>query len=110
MEMDEGEICREYKSSKYPNKQIEILAQLNCVSKSEIREILIRNGLVKPKKYSNSIFKPEHTNDFDEKIFERLDSIESEIKLHNQLIKALTDEYMAIAEFIKNGTIIRKCG
>jgi len=44
MEMTKGEICREYRTSKNKGKQIKILAQLNCCSVKDIREILIEGG------------------------------------------------------------------
>lgn len=44
MTMDEGEIVREYKKAAKPQKQIGILAQLNCCPPSKIKEILFNNG------------------------------------------------------------------
>lgn len=41
--MTEDEVCKEYVSAKDKDKQIIILAQLNCVKKQIIEEVL-RNG------------------------------------------------------------------
>lgn len=44
--IDEGLICREYKSAADKNKQVGILAELNDCSKEVILEILSRNGAI----------------------------------------------------------------
>ena len=44
MEMTREEICREFRMAKRKGQQIKILAQLNCCSVKEIREILIEGG------------------------------------------------------------------
>ena len=64
MQYTEYEIVREYNSAKYRNKNIGVLAQLNCVSRKEIIEILERNGVTIPQKYKDS--KVEEYNMFDE--------------------------------------------
>lgn len=48
--MTEFEICREYRQAKYPNEQIKIIADLTCKTREEIKEILMKNGQMKPKK------------------------------------------------------------
>lgn len=45
MPMTEYEICREYLLAKNPAEQIGILADENCMTRGEIREILYRNSL-----------------------------------------------------------------
>jgi len=54
MQYTEYEIVREYLNAKYRNKKIGFLAQLNCVSRKEIIEILERNGVEIPEKYKKS--------------------------------------------------------
>ena len=44
MEMTPEEICRSYRQSAFPKKQVGILAELNQVTKTEIVEILSRGG------------------------------------------------------------------
>ncbi len=44
MQMTEEEICRSYRQSAFPKKQIGVLAELNQVTKTEIAEILNRGG------------------------------------------------------------------
>lgn len=48
------EIVREYNSAKYRNKKIGVLAQLNCVKRKDIIEVLERNGITVPQKYKDS--------------------------------------------------------
>ena len=54
MQYTESEIVREYNHAKYKNHKIGILAQLNCVKRWEIIEILERNGVEVPKNYKDS--------------------------------------------------------
>ncbi len=42
--MTDGEICESYRTALEPNKQIRILAELNCTSKDRIAEILKAGG------------------------------------------------------------------
>lgn len=44
MNMTDFEICKTYRESKKKNAQIEILAQLNCCGKDDIKFILLTNG------------------------------------------------------------------
>lgn len=57
--MTDGEIVTFYRQAKSPKKQITILAQLNCMKKQEIKDILIKAGcnLNKPpaKNITNSV-------------------------------------------------------
>lgn len=45
MQMTEEEIKRNYTGAKNKRDQIKVLAELNCTSISEIREILVRTGI-----------------------------------------------------------------
>ena len=51
MQMDPGEILRDYMSSKTPVKQIKILAELNCCESQDIVRILREQGAPIPKIY-----------------------------------------------------------
>ena len=45
MQMTNEDIVRDYKQAANKNKQIKILAELNCVSPSEIRMVLVNAGV-----------------------------------------------------------------
>ncbi len=45
MWMTPGEICREYQQARKKTVQVGILADLNCCSKAEIRDILSQQGI-----------------------------------------------------------------
>lgn len=49
-EVNEYEICREYRTAKHKSAQIGILADLYLITREEVREILVRNGLIEEKK------------------------------------------------------------
>lgn len=46
MEMDDTEVCYEYKTAKYKRTQIKILAELNNVHPYKICEILLKNKVL----------------------------------------------------------------
>lgn len=46
MQMTESEICANYRQAKNKNEQVGILADLNCVTKQEIVDILSQNGYI----------------------------------------------------------------
>lgn len=48
MQMTEQEIVRSYREAADPNKQISILAQLNCTNPKTIRDILRDHGVAFP--------------------------------------------------------------
>lgn len=50
MQMTEDEIYRSYKEAKEPQKQIRILAQLNCCDTDKIKEIIASHGEPVPKR------------------------------------------------------------
>jgi ribosomal protein L16 Arg81 hydroxylase len=45
MEMNENEIVKNYRESKNKKQQIDILADMNCCSPEQIKEILKKNGV-----------------------------------------------------------------
>lgn len=51
MQMDEGEIIREYKQAKNRMKEVGILADLNCVTKKEMAHWLRDHGQEVPKNF-----------------------------------------------------------
>lgn len=59
-EVNEYEICREYRTAKHKSAQIGILADLYLITREEVREILVRNGLIEEKKAPKKInYTPE---------------------------------------------------
>ena len=59
-EVNEYEICREYRTAKHKSAQIGILADLYLITRKEVREILVRNGLIEEKKVPERVsYTPE---------------------------------------------------
>lgn len=54
-EVNEYEICREYRMAKHKSAQIGILADLYLIARKEVREILVRNGLIEEKEAPKKI-------------------------------------------------------
>ena len=53
MQMTEEEICRSYREAKDPNKQLWILADLNCIEYAKVLEILkLHNEPLKKRPYT----------------------------------------------------------
>lgn len=75
MTMDKGEIVREYKYAKNQRKMISILADLNCCSKDEIREILGLKVNQKRKQRSKAKLIDEEIKS----LYERLDELDKQI-------------------------------
>lgn len=113
--MDDGEIYRNWKRSAEPKKQILILAELNNLSKSEIKSIIaneqkkeaerdalyknLREGI----KLEESMAKleKEMVKDKDktyDSICKRLDELDI-------LIKGYEKEYRRLSEILKKGTV-----
>ena len=44
MDLDKGEICRNYRHAKYKSEQIQILAELYAIDRAEVIDILINEG------------------------------------------------------------------
>lgn len=95
MEMEIGEIRRQYKYAKDRKKCISILAELNCCSKDEIKTILGLNGehrtKSRTKKEQRILLNTEEINS----LYARLDEL-------NVLIKPLEDEYKRTVQMIKS--------
>lgn len=79
--MTAREICYSYRSAKYKEQQIQILAELNSVDSLEIIKVLVHGGEELPDSTVNNLFK-------------RLDKLEMEIRERER-------EYKAIAAALK---------
>lgn len=76
--MTEREICRSYREAKKQNMQLQILAELNGVSRVRIIGILLRNG----ETVSSSVIK---------QLYKRLETLEAQISEREK-------EYLEIAQ------------
>ena len=76
--MTEREICRSYREAKKQNVQLQILAELNGVSRVRIIGILLRNG----ETVSSSVIK---------QLYKRLETLEAQISEREK-------EYLEIAQ------------
>lgn len=78
--MTEREICIMYREAKNQNSQLQILAELNGVSRNEIIRILVKNGEKLPSRAINQLYK-------------RLDVLEAQIsereKEYKEIVRAL---------------------
>lgn len=78
--MTEKEICRTYREAKKQNTQLQILAELNGMSRVEIITILVRNGEELPHRTIKQLYK-------------RLDDLEKQISVrereYREIIQAL---------------------
>lgn len=78
--MTEREICIMYREAKNQNSQLQILAELNDVSRNEIIRILVKNGEKLPSRAINQLYK-------------RLDVLEAQIsereKEYKEIVRAL---------------------
>lgn len=79
--MTAREICYSYRSARHKVQQIQILAELNGVDSLEIIKVLVRGGEELPESTIN-------------KLFRRLDTLETEIRERER-------EYKAIAAALK---------
>lgn len=79
--MTEREICTMYREAKNRNAQLQIMAELNNVSRNEIIMILVRNG----EKLSSRVI---------EQLFRRLDTLDAQIhereKEYREIVKVLS--------------------
>ena len=78
--MTEREICIMYRGTRNQNQQLQILAELNNVSRNEIIRILVKNGEKLPSRAINQLYK-------------RLDILDAEIfereKEYREIVRAL---------------------
>ena len=81
--MTEKEICCMYRRAKNQNAQLQILAELNGVSRTEIIRILVKNGEKLPSRAINQLYR-------------RLDTL-------NDRIAEMEKEYKEIAQALSGG-------
>lgn len=78
--MTEREICIMYREARNQNTQLQVLAELNDVSRNEIIRILVKNGEKLPSRAINQLYK-------------RLDVLEEQIsereKEYREIVRAL---------------------
>lgn len=78
--MTEREICIMYREARNQNTQLQVLAELNDVSRNEIIRILVKNGEKLPSRAINQLYK-------------RLDVLEAQIsereKEYREIVRAL---------------------
>ena len=78
--MTEREICLMYREAKKQNTQLQVLAELNDVSRNEIIRVLVKNGEKMPSRVINQLYK-------------RLDVLEAQIskreKEYREIVRAL---------------------
>lgn len=78
--MTEREICLMYREARNQNTQLQVLAELNDVSRNEIIRILVKNGEKLPSRVINQLYK-------------RLDVLEAQIsereKEYREIVRAL---------------------
>lgn len=78
--MTEREICIMYREARNQNTQLQVLAELNDVSRNEIIRILVKNGEKLPSRVINQLYK-------------RLDVLEAQIsereKEYREIVRAL---------------------
>lgn len=115
MIMGENEICREYRTAKNKKQQIYILADLNCCKPQEIMNVLIDNGeAIQPRKKrkipdKESLSKQEKQKttglppEVEGALYEKLDSLDKEIKEIERQLEAKQAHYKCISDFIMGG-------
>lgn len=91
MEMEVGEIRRQYKHAKNRKKCISILAELNCCSKDDIKAILGMNENQDNK--SAKVHEFELSDNEIKSLYNRLDELDA-------AIKPLEDEYKRTVQMI----------
>ena len=99
MQMSDEEIRREYKAAKYKKKQIGILAQLNCCSADEIKAIVRdspQGNLKQPQK--PDVSSAMLTSMVQEKLAEKLDALDKEIRRLEGQYKEITIAMKVIGE------------
>ena len=67
--MTEREICLMYREARNQNTQLQVLAELNDVSRNEIIRILVKNGEKLPSRVINQLYK--RLDVLEAQIFER---------------------------------------
>ena len=108
----QDEICRSYRMAKDRTKQIQIMAELNGVSREEIIKTLVRGGEIpseeteqntgsKAKTVSEAVVMPCMPRAVRDALFKRIDELEQQIKPLERQMEALRGEYDQILGFLK---------
>lgn len=120
--MTPDEICKSFRNARSKTKQIEILSDLNAVSKDEIIKILTEHGEAVPKRKYNK--KPKEKPEEPKKewedpevkelpdpcpvpesirlvLYNRLDELDAKIREYTQGKENAEKEYMEIVDFLK---------
>lgn len=105
--MTEREICTSYRQAKRRYAQLQVLADLNCIGKTDVIMVLMRNGEEVPRRGINILNKRlrtlkaqisemerEYMENVAKRSYERLDNLD--IQIHEK-----EQEYQEIAEIIK---------
>lgn len=94
MQMSNREICMNYKQAKNKFEQIQILADLNTVDRTNIIKILLFWG-EKPYLSSKKAEKELHNRKYMDVLFKRLDTLDAEIakreKEYREIVKILKE-------------------
>lgn len=108
----QDEICRSYRMAKDRTKQIQIMAELNGVSREEIIKTLVRGGEIpgdeteqntgsKAKVISEAVVMPCMPRAVRDALFKRIDELELQIKPLERQMETLCGEYDQILGFLK---------
>ncbi len=108
----QDEICRSYRMAKDRTKQIQIMAELNGVSREEIIKTLVRGGEIpgdeteqntgsKAKVISEAVVMPCMPRAVRDALFKRIDELEQQIKPLERQMETLCGEYDQILGFLK---------
>ena len=108
----QDEICRSYRMAKDRTKQIQIMAELNGVSREEIIKTLVRGGEIpsdeteqntgsKAKVISEAVVMPCMPRAVRDALFKRIDELEQQIKPLERQMEELRGEYDQILGFLK---------
>lgn len=108
MQMIENGIVKNYREAKDKREQINILADLNCCSKEEITEILLKNGVDqrelprkrKPRKKPEESRKHSAIDTVVSVLAQRIKEIDKELQEHGEVIETLEREKEDIVSYI----------
>ena len=101
MQMSVTEIKKNYNEAKNKNRQIGILADLNCCSKEEIEKIVAVENAIEQKVEKiviASIGKDLSLNDVRNKLYVRMDELDSQIKLLEKEYRKIVITLEVLAE------------
>ena len=133
--MSESEICESYRNAKHKSNQIDILAQLNDVSRDNILEVLKKHDLLSrpglkpkacvPEQKETSKMPEKETNKEAPKdtvphirvpippiviqaVEEKMEELDSKISYHEEQVKLLSAQYKEIVAYLDAEGSLRK--